>query len=110
MLEQMRHAGLAVVLVTRADEIGDVHCRLRLARIRKQQHLETVPQRVFGDAFNRRSLLDTLRKHRGGDAGGDEKRNGSERASEPVTKTEHVEPWEAEWRRRKVSDDRLSAS
>ena len=59
MLEQVRHAGLAVVLVTRADEIRDVHRGLGLACIRKQQHLEAVRERVFTDALDARALRHT---------------------------------------------------
>ena len=38
MLEQMRHAGLAVIFVRRADPIGDVDRRRGLGCIRKEQH------------------------------------------------------------------------
>ena len=57
VLEQVRHAGLPVPLVGRADQIRDVDGDRRLALIRKEQHAEAVGEAVFGDAFDRRHAL-----------------------------------------------------
>ena len=74
VLEQVRHAGLAVVLVRRADLVGDVDRGRRLRRVGEQQHRQPVGQPVFGDALDRRSLGDA-RGQRGMHAGGDEQRD-----------------------------------
>ena len=52
VLEQVRHAGLAVVLHARADLHGQVHGRRRLRVVGQRQHVQAVGQRVFGDAFD----------------------------------------------------------
>ena len=52
MLQQMRHAGLAVALVPGAHQIGDVHGDLLLALIRKEQKAQAVLQPVLGDALH----------------------------------------------------------
>src|SRR5690606_475714 len=62
VLEQVRHAGLAVVLVARADQVGHVDGGDRLARIGEQHHPHAVVQRVLADALGaehrlRRRLL-----------------------------------------------------
>ncbi len=65
VLQQMRHAGLAVVLVGGADLVGDVDGRRRLRRVREEQDLEAVREPVFGDAFDRGPL-----RYAGGQRGG----------------------------------------
>ena len=52
VLEQVRHAGLAVVLVTRAHSVGEVDGGRRLRIVRYQQHLQPVRQAVLVDAFD----------------------------------------------------------
>ena len=52
VLEQMRHAGLADVLLPRADAVGHVDRRRRFTGVGHQQHLQAVGQAVFGDAFD----------------------------------------------------------
>ncbi len=62
VLQQVRHAGLAVVFVARADQIGDVDGHGGLGGVRKQQHFQAVRELVFGDAFDRRALDDAGRQ------------------------------------------------
>ncbi len=69
MLEQVRHPGLAVALVARADEIGDVDGRRRLGRVGEEQHLEAVGERVLRDALHRGALRDAGRQGGMGDQG-----------------------------------------
>ena len=52
VLKQVRHAGFAVVFMTRSHKIGDIDGNGRLGCIGKQQHLEAVFQAVFCDALN----------------------------------------------------------
>ena len=52
VLQQVRHAGLAVVLVPAADAIGQVHRRRGLGIVGRQQHLQPVGQAVLGDALD----------------------------------------------------------
>ena len=44
VLQKVRHAGFAVVLVHGADVVGYVHGHARLGAVGKQQHLQTVRQ------------------------------------------------------------------
>ena len=60
VFEQMRHAGLAVIFVARADFVGDVHHDLRLGGIRRDQDLEAVWQSVLGDALDRGDFADAF--------------------------------------------------
>ena len=53
MLQQVRHAGLAVVLVARAHVIGQVDRGRGLGVIGDQQHLQAIGQPVLVDAFDR---------------------------------------------------------
>ena len=53
VLEQVRHAGLAVALEARADEVRDVDRHRRLRRVGEQQHLQPVVEPVLGDALDR---------------------------------------------------------
>ena len=69
MLEQVRHAGLAVAFLPRADEVGDVDGRRRLGRVGEEQHLETVGERKLGDALHRGALRDAGRQGGMGDRG-----------------------------------------
>ena len=48
----MRHAGLAIVLVPRTDEVRDIDRGRRLGGIGQQQHAQAVGEPVFGDAFD----------------------------------------------------------
>ncbi len=67
VLEQVGHAGLAVVLVARADQIGDVDRQGWLRGIGKQQHMQTVVEPVFGNALDLRDERDACwqRRHVG---------------------------------------------
>ena len=56
VLEQVRHARLAVVLVARADLVGEVDRDRGLRRVGKEQHAQTVSEPVLGDAFDRCDL------------------------------------------------------
>jgi hypothetical protein len=56
VLEEVRHAGLAVALVPRADEVRDVDGHGRLRRVGEQQHREPVVEAVLGDALDRADL------------------------------------------------------
>jgi hypothetical protein len=58
VLEQVRHAGLAVVFLAGADEVGDVDRRRRLGGVGKEQHPKAVAERVFGDPLDRCALCD----------------------------------------------------
>ncbi len=60
VLEQVRHARLAVVLVAAADEVGDVHRDRGLGEVGEEQDLEAVVEPVFRDALDRGHPLDPL--------------------------------------------------
>ncbi len=62
VLEQMRHARLAIAFVPRPDQIGHVDRDLRLGRIGIQEHPQAVRVVVFGDAAHRRHLPDAGRQ------------------------------------------------
>ena len=47
VFQQVRHAGLAIALVARADHVGHVDRDLGVGGIREQQHAQAVGQRVF---------------------------------------------------------------
>src|SRR5688572_21655017 len=51
MLEQVRHASLAVSFVARTDQHGEVDGHLRLRVVREEQRAQTVVELVFGDAL-----------------------------------------------------------
>jgi len=93
VLEQVGHAGLAVIFVRRADLVGHIHGRRRVRRIRKQQYREAVGQPVFGDAFNGRTLRDARGQGRM-DAGRDEQRDQERRetAQEKCRKSHEMMP------------------
>jgi hypothetical protein len=52
VLEQVGHAGLAVVLVARSDHVGHVDRHRRLGVVGVQQHLQAVGEAVFVDPFD----------------------------------------------------------
>ena len=62
MLEQMRHAGLAVSFKARADQVRHVDRDFRVRRIGEQQDAQAVGIVVFGEAAEARLLLDTARQ------------------------------------------------
>ena len=66
VLEQVRHAGLAVALEARADPVGDVDGGARLGVVGHEQQLQPVLQPVFGDAFDPGHLLDARGQGRPG--------------------------------------------
>src|SRR6266568_337582 len=53
VLEEMRHSGLAVAFVARADEIGDVDGDRIDRAVGDEQDLQSVREAVLGDAFDR---------------------------------------------------------
>ncbi|MNM72483.1 hypothetical protein D3C81_841780 [compost metagenome] len=55
VLQQMRHAGLAVVLMHRAHAVDQIDRHRRLACIREQQHPHSILQPVFADTFHARA-------------------------------------------------------
>ena len=57
VLQQMRHARLAVTFLTRADQHGQVDRDLRLRVVREKQDTQAVLELVFGDALNAGDLL-----------------------------------------------------
>jgi hypothetical protein len=57
MFEQVGHASLAVRLVARADQIGDIHRDGGLGLVGEQQHGEPVGEAVLGDALHFGNLL-----------------------------------------------------
>jgi hypothetical protein len=62
VLQQVRHAGLAVVLVHRADVVDQVHRHGGLGGIREQQHAQAIGQRVLADALDAGAGDDALRQ------------------------------------------------
>ena len=56
VLEQVRHAGLAVTLVPGADEVGHVDRHLRLGVVGKQEDVQPVREGVLGRCPRPRSL------------------------------------------------------
>ena len=57
VLQQVRHAGLAVAFVPRAHQVGHVDRDLRLGRIGVQQHLQAVREVVLRDPAHGGTLL-----------------------------------------------------
>ena len=55
VLEQVRHAALAVALVPRADEVGDVDGDRVLRRVGEEEHLHPVREVVLADPAHRRA-------------------------------------------------------
>jgi hypothetical protein len=62
VFKQVGHAGLAVVLVPRADVHGQVHGGRRLRIVGHQQQLQAIRQPVFIDAFDRLHRDDAARQ------------------------------------------------
>ena len=62
VLQQVRHAGLAIAFKARADQVGHVDRHLRAGRIGEQQHAQAVGIVVFGDAADGCLLLHALRQ------------------------------------------------
>ena len=56
VLQQVGHAGLAVALVPRADQDGQVDGHLGTRRVGEQEDAQAVVQPVLGDPFHRRDL------------------------------------------------------
>ena len=54
VLQQVRHAGFAVVFVARAHQISDVDGGRGFARIGCQQHAQAIAQTIFANAFHLR--------------------------------------------------------
>ena len=53
MLEQVRHAGLAVPFMPRTNEVGDVDGDGRLGRVGEEQDTQAVGKAILGDPFHR---------------------------------------------------------
>ena len=64
VLEQVRHPCLPVALVPRADEIRDVHRRLRLRLVREEKNAKPVRKPVLSDSFDARATNDGGRGRR----------------------------------------------
>ena len=56
VLQQMRHAGFAIVFMAAAYQVGDVDGGGGLGGVWRQQDPQAVGQAVFGDALNRAEL------------------------------------------------------
>ena len=69
VFKQVGHPGLAITLVARADQVGDVGGDQSLRTVLDQQHREAVGQAVFGDAAHRRAGGDAGRRLRRGGHG-----------------------------------------
>src|SRR4051794_5694292 len=76
VFQQVRHAGLPIALVTRADEVGHVDRYLRLRLVGKQKDAKAVRQGIFGDSLDRSDLSDALRQLLGEGRERDERENG----------------------------------
>jgi hypothetical protein len=66
VLEQVRHAGLAVVLHPRADEVSDVDRGFGLRRVGEEQDPQAVVEPVLRDALDGGALSDPGRQRRCG--------------------------------------------
>lgn len=62
VFQQVRHAGFAVVFMTRTDQIGDVDGDGLLGFVGEEQHPQPVFQTVLGDAFHTRDARDARRQ------------------------------------------------
>src|SRR5581483_428763 len=97
VLEQVRHAGLAVAFVARADEVGDVHRQRRLGRVGEEQHAQAVRQRVLGDAIDGDDLgRRGVSGGGGGGGGGDREQGRAERGGQ--SHAAHLATPEKKWR------------
>ncbi len=79
MFEQVRHPGLAVIFVTRADQVGHVNGDRLFGRVGKEQDAQAVGQTVLGDALDRGYALGILRLRRDDEDGTGER----QRAARP---------------------------
>ena len=57
VLQQVRHAGLAVALMARSDFVGDIDADRATRLIGIEQDLQAVRQPVFGDPLDAAHLL-----------------------------------------------------
>ena len=76
VLQQVRHAGLAVAFVTGAHQVGDVDGHLGVGLVGIEQHAQPVGERVFRDASHGGFLLYTLRQGLGKSVNGQCQSNG----------------------------------
>ncbi len=65
VLQQMRHAGLAIAFMPRADQIGHIDRDLRLGRVGVQQHLQAIREVVLGDPAHGGTFLRAGRQRLG---------------------------------------------
>jgi hypothetical protein len=92
VLEQMRHPGLAVAFLPRADEIGDVDRHGVDRTVRDEQDPEAVRQAVLGDALDRRDALNPRGEAHARGLGGGEPGQEQDRRKE---KAEEGHRWHA---------------
>ena len=59
VLQKVRHAGFAVVLVHGTDVVGYVHCHPRLCAVGKQQHLQAVGHCVLVNTLDAGYVIET---------------------------------------------------
>ena len=62
VLQQVRHARLAIAFVARAHQVSHVDRHLGLRSVGEKQDVQAVGQDVFGDALDGGDLLDALRQ------------------------------------------------
>jgi hypothetical protein len=60
VFEQMGHARFAGTLIPGSDKVGDIHRRIRLRCIGKDEQLEPVCEFVFGNSLHRSNLRYTV--------------------------------------------------
>jgi len=72
VLQEVRHASLAVVLVPTAHQIGDVDGDGRFAGIREQQDPQAIGEAVLGDAFDAGEFRQRSRRRPGAKGGQDQ--------------------------------------
>ncbi len=70
VLQQVRHARLAVAFEARAHFVSHIYCRGRARVVREQQHLQSIGQAVLGHAFDGEHFLGCGRGGRPGLGGG----------------------------------------
>lgn len=75
VLEQVGHAGLAVVLVARSHQVRHVDRGGGLGRVGRQQHAQAVGQAVFGNALDRGHFRDARGERRGAGLESQERRH-----------------------------------
>ena len=72
VLQQVRHAGLAVAFVARADQVRHVDRDLGVGGVGIEQHAQAVGEDILGDAADGGLLFNTWGK-RLGESGGTDK-------------------------------------